>query len=61
MSQAPETTEEDPWTYPPLLPVFVTFLCLRPAAVCSNRDGRKNDHPDNDLPFHFTPSLSDHG
>jgi hypothetical protein len=60
MSQAPETTEADPWTYPPLLQVFITFLAS-PRSCRNNRDKRKNDHPDNDLPFYFTPSLSDQG
>jgi hypothetical protein len=30
MSQAPETIEVDPWTYPPLLPFFITFVAFAP-------------------------------
>ncbi len=60
MSQAPETTEADHRDVSASIAVFCHFCCLRLAAVCNNRDGRKNDHLDNDLPlsFHHLPFRS---
>jgi hypothetical protein len=41
MSQAPETTEADLGTYPPLLPFFVTFVAFAPQLFATTEMGAR--------------------